>query len=61
MGDTGGVGGGLHQGLGGRGSVMSVCVVSLNYLCRWQVQVSVYCARPKDRKNNTMKINVQHQ
>ena len=22
-----------------------VCVVSLDYLCRWQVQVSVYCAR----------------
>ena len=24
--------------------VMSVFVVSLDYLCRWQVQVSVYCA-----------------
>ena len=24
---------------------MSVCVVSLDYLCRWQVQVSMYCAR----------------
>ena len=24
---------------------MSVCDVSLDYLCRWQVQVSVYCAR----------------
>ena len=24
---------------------MSVCVVSLDSLCRWQVQVSVYCAR----------------
>ena len=24
---------------------MSVCVVSLDYLRRWQVQVSVYCAR----------------
>ena len=23
---------------------MSVCGVSLDYLCRWQVQVSVYCA-----------------
>ena len=45
----GGVGGewvgGLGQGLGGWGGVMSVCVVSLDSLCRWQVQVSVYCAR----------------
>ena len=24
---------------------MSVCIVSLGSLCRWQVQVSVYCAR----------------
>ena len=24
---------------------MSVCVVSLDSLCIWQVQVSVYCAR----------------
>ena len=24
---------------------MSVCVVSLDSLCRWQVQVSVHCAR----------------
>ena len=23
---------------------MSVCVVSLDYLCRWQAQVFVYCA-----------------
>ena len=30
------VGGGLGQGL---------CVVSLDSLCRWQVQISVYCAR----------------
>ena len=37
--------GGLCQGLGGWCSVMSVCVVSLDYLCRWQIQVSVYCAR----------------
>ena len=29
----------------GCGGVMSVCVVSLDYLCSWQVQVSVYCAR----------------
>ena len=48
-GGVGGVGGdwvgGLYHGLGGWGGVMSVCVVSLDYLCRWQVQVSVYCAR----------------
>ena len=24
---------------------MYVCVVSLDFLCSWQVQVSVYCAR----------------
>ena len=36
---------GLGHGLGGWGGVMSVCVVSLDSLCRWQVQVSVYCAR----------------
>ena len=30
--------------MGGWCGVMSVCVVSLDYLCRWQVQVSVYCA-----------------
>ena len=35
--------GALSQGLGGWGGVMSVCVVSLDSLCRWQVQV--YCAR----------------
>ena len=28
----------------GCGGVMSVCVLSLDPLCRWQVQVSVYCA-----------------
>ena len=48
-GGMGGVGGewvdGLGQGLGGWGGVMSVCAVSLNFLCIWQVQVSVYCAR----------------
>ena len=33
------------QGLGGWGAVIYVCVVRLDYLCRWQVQVSVYCAR----------------
>ena len=27
------------------GCVMSVCVVSLDYLCLWQVPVSVYCAK----------------
>ena len=37
--------GGLVQSLGGWGGVMYVCVVSLDSLCRWQVQVSVYCAR----------------
>ena len=45
----GGVGGewvgSLGHGLGGWGGVMSVCVVSLDFQCRWQVQVSVYCAR----------------
>ena len=45
---VGGVGGewvgGLGQGLGGWGGVMSVCVVSRDSLCRWQVQVSAYCA-----------------
>ena len=44
----GGVGGewvgGLDQGLERWDGVMSVCVVSLDSLCRWQVQVSVYCA-----------------
>ena len=48
----GGVGGvgeecgcGLGQGMGWWIGVMSVCVVSLDSLCLWQVQVSVYCAR----------------
>ena len=27
------------------GGVMSVCVVSLDFMCLWQVQVYVYCAR----------------
>ena len=31
--------------LGPGSLVMSVCIVSLDSLCRWQVQVSVYCAR----------------
>ena len=48
-GDVSGVGvesvGGLNQCLEEWGGVMSVYVVSPNYLCRWQVQVSVYCAR----------------
>ena len=43
-----GVGGkwvwGLDEGLEGWGGVMSVRGVSLDYMCRWQVQVSVYCA-----------------
>ena len=37
--------GGLEQGLEEWGGVMPVSVVSLDYLCKWQVQVSVYCAR----------------
>ena len=37
--------GGLDQGLGGWDGVMYVYVVSLDSLCIWQVQVSVYCAR----------------
>ena len=36
--------GGLDQGLEGWDGVMSVCVVSLDSLCRYKVQVSVYCA-----------------
>ena len=40
-----GVGGGLDQGLGWCDFVMCVCVVSMYSLCRWQVQLSVYCAR----------------
>ena len=36
---------GLGQGLVGCGGVMSVCVMSLDSLCLWQVHVSVYCAR----------------
>ena len=43
----GGVGrewiGGLDQGLEGLSGVISV--LSLDSLCRWQVHVSVYCAR----------------
>ena len=42
-----GVGGRLGPGSGrvGWGGVTSACVASLNYLCWWQVQVSVYCVR----------------
>ena len=36
---------GLVQGLGGCGVGKSVFVVSMDSLCLWQVQVSVYCAR----------------
>ena len=36
---------GLDQSLEGWDDVMSVRVVSPNFLCRWQVQVSVYYAR----------------
>ena len=47
-GGVGGVGrewlGGLDQGLEGLGGAMSMRVVSLDSLCRWQVQVSGYCA-----------------
>ena len=38
-----GVGMGLGPGSGAVGWCHDVCV-SLDYLCRWQVQVSVYCA-----------------
>ena len=34
----------LDQGLEMWGGVMSVCNVSPDSLCRWQVQVSVYCS-----------------
>ena len=37
--------GGLGQGLEGWNGVTSVCVVSLDYLCCWQVQVFVYCVK----------------
>ena len=36
--------GGLDQGLEGWRGVMPALIVSLHSLCRWQVQVSVYCA-----------------
>ena len=36
-----GVGRGLDQGLKGWGLVMYVSAVSPDFLCRWQVQVSV--------------------
>ena len=42
-GGVGGGMGGLGQYLGGCCGFIYVCVVSLNYVCRWQVQVSVYC------------------
>ena len=46
VGDVGGEWvGGLGQGLGGWSGVMSLCAMSLYYMCWWQVQVSVYCAR----------------
>ena len=51
--DCGGVGGiggewvgGLGQGLEGWSGFMSVWVVSPDYLCIWQVQLSVYMAGP---------------
>ena len=50
--DFGGVSGvcgewvwGLDQGLEGWGDVMSMCVVSLDSLCRWQA--SVYCTHQR--------------
>ena len=47
-GGVGGVGGEwvgrLGHGLERWGGVMSVGVVSLDSLCRWQVHVSMYCA-----------------
>ena len=36
----------LGPGSEGVGCFISVCLVSPDSLCRWQVQVSVYCARP---------------
>ena len=38
------MGRGLGPGSEGVGGVMSVRVVSQDYLCRWQVKESVYCA-----------------
>ena len=35
----------LVHGMRGWGGVMSVCVVSQDCLCRWQVHVFVYYAR----------------
>ena len=34
---------GLDQGFEGWGSVMYVCVGNLDYLCRWQVQIYIFC------------------
>ena len=46
---VGGVGGewvgDLEEGLEEWGGVTSVCVVGLDYVCIWQVQVSGYCSR----------------
>ena len=45
-GDVGGVGGsGARARVWKGGVVLSVCILSLDYLCKWKVQVSVYCAR----------------
>ena len=38
------VGGGFGQVLEVLGGVMYGCVVSLDSVCRWHVQVSAYCA-----------------
>ena len=51
LGLVGGVGGvvgvrvWLNPGCRGWDCVMSVCVGSLDYLWRWQVQVYVYCVQ----------------
>ena len=42
----------LGQGLVGWCGIMFVCGVRLDFLCRWQVQVSVYCARGGRVRNN---------
>ena len=39
------MGRGLGPGSGRVGTVMPMCVVSPDSLCRWQVQVYAYCAR----------------
>ena len=57
-----GVGMRLTTGSGRVCGVMSVRVVSLDSLCRWQVKVSVYCARriPAHLKYNQCSIMLHH-